>query len=194
MLPTVAFNGQVGCVLLQQQKDGTNQPIGYWSYSANQAQRPYDTTHRKFHAVASAVLLLRLYVEETISTIRTDHDSLKCILNLSDATGMLVRWLLRLSEFDFNIIHRKMSQTKPLMRCQDAKPESKTIKTSVITFTSQLSTTMKTKTRNLKLRNIPYVTYVTTKTRSLGRWCPRYEPSSEKENQSETVYQRWRSS
>lgn len=52
-----------------------------------------------------AVLLLRPYLEGTIFTIRTDHDALKCIHIPSDAIDMLVRWLLRVTEFDFDAVH-----------------------------------------------------------------------------------------
>lgn len=53
-----------------------------------------------------AVLRFRLYLESTRSTIRIDHDSLKWNLNLTDASGRLVGWRVRLSESDFNVVHK----------------------------------------------------------------------------------------
>lgn len=37
--------------------------------------------------------------------MRTDHDALRWITNMTEATGKLVRWHLRLSEFDFEVVH-----------------------------------------------------------------------------------------
>ena len=103
---TDACDKQVGCVLLQEQPEVPARPIGYWSRSLNQAERAYDTTHRECLAVVWAVLLLRPYLEGTRYTIRTDHDALRWILNMADATGKLARWRLRLAEYEFDVVHR----------------------------------------------------------------------------------------
>lgn len=66
----------------------------------------YDTTHRECIAIVRAVLLLRSYLDGARVTSRTDHDSFKWIPNLSDASGRLAQSRLRLSEFDFGLVHR----------------------------------------------------------------------------------------
>ena len=50
--------------------------------------------------------LLRSYLEGTKFIVRTDHDALRWILDLSNATGRLARWCLRLSEFDFSVEYK----------------------------------------------------------------------------------------
>lgn len=70
-------NVQVGCVLLQQQKDGTNRPNGYRTDSLNDAPPSYNKTCRKCYAVAGVALRLLFLAEGTMFTIRTDHDSFK---------------------------------------------------------------------------------------------------------------------
>lgn len=52
-------------------------------------------------SAAATILLGR-----TKHTIHTNHYSLELILNPADATGILARCQLRLSEFDLDIIHR----------------------------------------------------------------------------------------
>lgn len=52
------------------------------------------------------VLLLRLYMKNTQLTIRTDPYSLKSILNLTVSVGRLARWCLRLSSYEFDVVHR----------------------------------------------------------------------------------------
>lgn len=52
------------------------------------------------------MLLLRLYPEEDRFTVRTYHKTLKWLLKMSDPSGKLAQWLLRLSELKLNILHR----------------------------------------------------------------------------------------
>lgn len=76
------------------------------SRSLNKAEQENDTTHRACLAVVWAILLLTLYLEYSKFIIRTDDEVLPWILNMTDATGGLARWQLRLSEFYFDNIHR----------------------------------------------------------------------------------------
>ena len=105
-LDTDACARQLGCVLLQTQPDGTDRPLGYWSRSLSSAERNYDTTERECLAVVWSVLLLRPYLVGTRFTVRTDHSPLKWLLNLKDSTGRLARWRLRLSPFDYDVVHK----------------------------------------------------------------------------------------
>jgi RNase H-like domain found in reverse transcriptase len=50
-----------------------------------------------------ANLHLHLYLEGQKFIIRTDHHSLRWVLNSSDAQGRLARWRLRLLEFDYEV-------------------------------------------------------------------------------------------
>jgi RNase H-like domain found in reverse transcriptase/Reverse transcriptase (RNA-dependent DNA polymerase)/Integrase zinc binding domain/Integrase core domain/Chromo (CHRromatin Organisation MOdifier) domain/Retroviral aspartyl protease len=102
-LDTDASNEQIGCCLYQDQPDGTKHPIGYWSRGLASAERNYSTTEKECLAIVWAVLQLRPYLEGKRFVIRTDHHSLRWVLNLSDAQGRLARWRLRLLEFDFEV-------------------------------------------------------------------------------------------
>lgn len=102
---TDACDKQVHCVLLHQQPDGYDKPIGCCSQSLNAAETVYDTTHRECLAVVWAALIMRLYLEDLHFTIRIDHEALKRILNLVDASGKLPQWRPRVSKFEYNIIH-----------------------------------------------------------------------------------------
>lgn len=53
-----------------------------------------------------AVPLLRSYLESIRFAIRTAHDAPKWILKLTNCTGRIARWSLRLSECDFDTVHR----------------------------------------------------------------------------------------
>lgn len=74
---TVTCDKQIGCVILQEQPDGTTKLIGYWSRSLNDAEHRYETTHRECLAFMWALLLLRTYLEGARLKIRTEQDSLR---------------------------------------------------------------------------------------------------------------------
>ncbi|KAK9729461.1 RNase H-like domain found in reverse transcriptase [Popillia japonica] len=98
----------VGAVLYQA-ADGIEHPVAYASKNLNAAQRKYSTTEKELLAVIFAVEKFRSYVEGTRFTVITDHASLVWLHNLSNPTGRLARWGIRLSQFDFAIQHRKGS-------------------------------------------------------------------------------------
>lgn len=99
----------VGVVLLQQQDDSDPKQwatIGYFSKTLNEAQQNYSTSERECYAVVWAVLTLRPYVEGARFNVRTDHHALRWMLTVTDPNSRLMRWRLRLSEFDYEIIYR----------------------------------------------------------------------------------------
>ena len=102
-LDTDASDHQLGCCLLQTQPDGSQRPIGYWSRALTNAEKNYSTTEKECLAIVWAILHLRPYLEQQKFIIRTDHHSLRWVLNLSDAQGRLARWRLRLLEFDYEV-------------------------------------------------------------------------------------------
>lgn len=105
-LDTEPCNRQFGWVLLHQQSEGQAKTVWNWSHSLQNARMAYYTVHRYCIAVVLAFLLLRPYFQGLQSAIQTDHDMLQCILNMTGAIRKLMRWHLRLSEFDFRVGHQ----------------------------------------------------------------------------------------
>ncbi|CAN8061912.1 unnamed protein product [Agarophyton chilense] len=106
VLGTDASDAQVGCALLQEQESPKDyRPIGYWTRTLTSAQRNYSTTEKECLAIVWSVLTLRPYLEGTRFTIGTDHDSLRWLLNMTDASSRLARWRLKLSECDYEITY-----------------------------------------------------------------------------------------
>lgn len=89
-MDTDACTSQVICVFLLQQEDGIAKLIGYWlrplytKYKLNKIQHKFQTT-------AWTVVLMHLYLKGMRFAIRTDHESLKWILNVTDSTGKISR-------------------------------------------------------------------------------------------------------
>lgn len=100
-----AFYKQTACVLLQKQPEGSYRPTRYWPLSLNNAEHPYDSTHRNCSPVAWEVLLLQPSLDDHPFTVRTNHDALILVLNLMDSKGKMARWRPRLAEIEFDDVH-----------------------------------------------------------------------------------------
>jgi len=106
-LDTDACTVQVGCTLLQQRPDKSILPVGYYSRGLILAEQNYSTDDRECLAVVWACFLLRPSLEGQEFLIRTDHSSLRWLLNMDSAQGRVARWRLRLSEFRYKVCTRQ---------------------------------------------------------------------------------------
>jgi RNase H-like domain found in reverse transcriptase len=122
-LDTDASDHQLGCCLLREQPDGTQKPIGYWSRGLTSAEKNYSTTEKECLAIVWAILHLRPYLEGQNFIIRTDHHSLRWVLNLSDAQGRLARWRIRLLEFDNEVCSEELPRKFSLLRPPPDAPD-----------------------------------------------------------------------
>lgn len=94
--------------MLSQVVDGVEHPVAFMSKSLSGAERNYSVTEREALAVLTALEHWRCYLENGRPfTVYTDHSALKWFLSLSNPTGRLARWGVRLSAFDLVIKHRK---------------------------------------------------------------------------------------
>jgi len=99
----VDASGQgVGAVLMQDRH-----PIAYISRSFNQQQQALLTYEKELLGVVFAVQKWRHYLLPKKFTIRTDHQSLKYILDQRLSTAFQQRWLIKLIELDFNIEYKQ---------------------------------------------------------------------------------------
>ncbi|XP_076838708.1 retrovirus-related Pol polyprotein from transposon 412 isoform X1 [Brachyhypopomus gauderio] len=105
ILDTDASDHGVGGIL-SQVHEGTERVIGYFSRSLSKAERNYCVTRRELLAMIACLEHFRPYVYGVPFRLRTDHASLQWLLNLRDPEGQLARWLARLQEFKFDIVHR----------------------------------------------------------------------------------------
>ncbi|KAK9888747.1 hypothetical protein WA026_000974 [Henosepilachna vigintioctopunctata] len=95
-----------GCVLYQE-CDGLEHPIAYASRSLTKTERKYSVTEKEALAVLFGIEHFRPYVEGTHFKVITDHHSLLWLKNLKDPAMRLARWSLKLSQYSFDIEHRK---------------------------------------------------------------------------------------
>ena len=94
-------------------------PSGSFQERLAAAERNYSVSEKEFLAVTWAVQTLRPYLYGEHFIVHTDHASLRWLMNVTDPSGRLIRWRLRLSEFDFELKYKKgkaNSQAEALSR------------------------------------------------------------------------------
>jgi transposase InsO family protein len=109
VLDTDASDRAVGAVLSQYQ-DGEERVIGYYSKTLSAAECNYCVTRRELLAVVRATDHFRQYLLGRRFVVRSDHSSLQWLINFATPENQLARWLEKLSEFDYKIVHRKGNQ------------------------------------------------------------------------------------
>ena len=92
----------IGAVL-GQREDGKPHVVYYERKTLNKAQRNYTTTEKELLAVVYALDKFRAYLVGSDIVIFMDHSVLKYLLTKQNAKARLIRWVLRLQEFNLQI-------------------------------------------------------------------------------------------
>ncbi|GJY39358.1 reverse transcriptase domain-containing protein [Tanacetum coccineum] len=96
----------IGAVLGQRHEKHFR-PIHYASKTMNEAESHYTTTKKEMLAVVYDFEKFRSYFILNKSIVYTDHYALKYLFAKKDSKARLLRWVLLLQEFDFNVIDTK---------------------------------------------------------------------------------------
>lgn len=106
-LDTDASDNGIGAVLSQCDESGQEQVIAFASRLLTKAERQYCVTRKELLAVVTFTQHFRSHLLGRRFTLRTDHGSLTWLKNMKTPEGQLARWLEKLQEFDFEIVHRQ---------------------------------------------------------------------------------------
>jgi len=104
ILTTDASDFALGAIL-SQGEIGNDRPIAYASRILSRAEQNYNTTE-KLLAIVWAVKHFRPYLYGTKFKIVTDHKPLIWLFNVTDPGSRLIRWRLKLEEYNYEIIHK----------------------------------------------------------------------------------------
>lgn len=105
ILTTDASNVGVGAVLSQKIND-VERPVCYASRTLNETEQKLSTTEKECLAIMYGVAQFRPYLFGRKFKIFTDHQPLKWLFNLKEPNAKLMRWKLRLEEYDFEIFYK----------------------------------------------------------------------------------------
>lgn len=105
VLTTDASIHAIGAILFQGEI-GKDLPIAYASRTLNKAETNYSTIERELLAIVWAVKDFSPYLFGRKFKIVTDHKPLTWLFSIKDPGSRLVRWRLKLEEFDYEIVYK----------------------------------------------------------------------------------------
>ena len=109
VLTTDASNVAISGIL-SQGPIGNDLPIAYASRTLNPAETNYSTIERELLAIVWATKYFRPYLYGTRFKIVTDHKPLQWLFSVKEPNSKLIRWRLKLQEYDYEIVYKKGKQ------------------------------------------------------------------------------------
>ena len=99
----------IGAVLLQEDNNGIDHPVCYFSKKFNKHQKNYSTIEKECLALILAIQQFEVYLTSSTSPIVvfSDHNPLSFLHKLKNENQRLLRWSLLLQEFNLDIRHIK---------------------------------------------------------------------------------------
>lgn len=101
-MQTDASKFAIGAVLSQD-----NHPVSYASRTLNGSEQNYSTIEKELLAIVWATKHFRPYLFGRKFLIETDHRPLTWLFSIKEPNSKLVRWRLRLQEYDYEIKYKK---------------------------------------------------------------------------------------
>ena len=106
IVDTDASDVGIGAVLSQLNTANVEQPVCYFSRSLSKPERKYAVTRKEMLALVDSLRHFRCYLLGKKFTVRTDHSALQWLRTFKEPVGQVARWIERLAEYDFDILHR----------------------------------------------------------------------------------------
>jgi len=133
-LHTDASKTGIGAILIQKE-DKQKHVICYYSRRLNKHEENYSTSELECLAVVDSVDHFHVYLHGIRFTIVTDHSSLQWFYQIKNPSGRLFRWSIRLSTYNYKIVHRKGAlhqHVDALSRAPVEPPTDKSFKAEAI--------------------------------------------------------------
>ncbi|GBG79455.1 hypothetical protein CBR_g29601 [Chara braunii] len=100
----------ISAILAQKGNDGREHVIEYASRTVPDERRNDSAPQGECYAVVCGIQHFHPYLYGQKFRLVADHDPLLALKKLTDYTGMIGRWAVRLQEYDFDIVHRKIER------------------------------------------------------------------------------------
>ena len=105
ILDVDACDQSIGAVI-SQKIDGEEHAIAYASRTLSKTERQYCVTRKELLALVTFVKHFKHYLYGQKFLVRTDHSSLKWLMNFKNPEGQTACWIEVLSSYDMKVEHR----------------------------------------------------------------------------------------
>ena len=104
-----ASDVRAGGVLLQEDENGVDHPVCYFSHKFNKHQKVYSTIEKECLALILSLQFFKLYVSSSSFslTVVTGHIPLTFLNKMKNTNQRMLRWSLFLQEYNLNLTHIK---------------------------------------------------------------------------------------
>ncbi|KAL4092465.1 hypothetical protein QTP88_026966 [Uroleucon formosanum] len=109
ILTTDASGYAIGSIISQGREIGQDLPIAYASRTLNKAEQNYSTTEKELLSIVWSVKHFRPYLLGRQFKIYTDHQPLTWLFNVKDPGSRLMRWRIKLSEYQYEVIYKPVN-------------------------------------------------------------------------------------
>ncbi|MCG7874760.1 MAG: ribonuclease H family protein, partial [Candidatus Thiodiazotropha endolucinida] len=105
ILDVDACDQSIGAVI-SQKINGEEHAVGFASRTLTKSERAYCVTRKELLALVTFVKHYKHYLYGKKFLVRTDHSSLKWLMNFKNPEGQIARWIETLSCYDMKVEHR----------------------------------------------------------------------------------------
>ena len=105
-LQTDASEKGIGAVLSQEDAEGQERPLAFFSRKLLQRERNYSTIEKECLGIVAAVRHFDVHLVGRPFEIVTDHRALQYLSTMRNSNPRLTRWALALQPFEFVVKHK----------------------------------------------------------------------------------------
>ena len=106
ILQTDASGLGIGAVLTQEDEQGEEHPVGYFSRKLKPAEQNYAAVELECLGIVKGIDHFQVYLSGGDFVVETDHKALVYLARFKETKSRLIRWALALQPYTFQIRHR----------------------------------------------------------------------------------------